>query len=264
PEGPGMPLINPWVKDAWHASMHSILMGNSRYVREAVLASARGEYTAAVSERGADFSAGAGAGAAQGRGTRAADTWAYAFGATGKRGPTADVAGDRHDTRGIVLGLNAPVARNWKLGGVLAAQHAKLQREGSRASAKVDSLHVGLTAQGRTPAWRITTGLLRAWHRIESRRRAQGGPLQSLLGATYTGKSLQAFMEVAPRLRQFTDWAKRFNEESGPYLRHTWMHLKTPGFAERGSAEALSVRPNSAHMHTSTLGWRMRHAGEWR
>ncbi len=267
PERPRIPVINPWVKDAWHASMHSFLMGNSRYVREAVLASARGDHTAAVSERGGDLSAGADPGADQGagasRGTGVADTWAYAFGATGKRGPAADVAGDRHDTRGIVLGLNAPLAPNWKLGGVLAAQHAKLERDGSRASANVDSLHVGLTARGRTPAWRITTGLLRAWHRIESRRRAQGGPLQSLLGATYTGKSWQAFMEVAPRLRQFTDWAKRFNEESGPYLRHTWMHLKTPDFAERGGADALSVRASSAHMHTSTLGWRMRHEGKW-
>lgn len=268
PERPGIPVINPWIEDAWHASIQSFLMGNSRYVREAVLTNARGEHTAAASALVEGLSAGAGAGAGadadEGRGTRAADTWAYAFGATGKRSSTGDVAGDRHDTRGIVMGLNVPVVSNWKLGGVLAVQHARVERDGGPASAKVESLHVGLTAQGRTPAWRITTGLLRAWHRVESRRRAQGGPVQSLLGATYTGKSWQAFMEVAPRLRQLTDWAKRFNEESGPYLRHTWMHLKTPGFAERGGAEALSVWASSAHMHTSTVGWRMRHEAEWR
>src|SRR5690606_41590211 len=98
-------------------------------------------------------------------------SWAQGYAATGKRGAKGGVSGDRHDSHGIVMGLDAPVGHHWRLGGVFAAQHARLERHGYPASAHVQTIHTGLVAHGRWDSMRLTAGLLHAWHRVKSQRR---------------------------------------------------------------------------------------------
>ena len=228
---------------SWHASLRSFLMEDGRYVREAVLNNAHG---------------------IQEPGRTGARSWAQVYGANGRRGSRLGVAGDRHDTQGVVFGLNAPVIRVWRLGGVLAGQQSRLRRDGRQASASVQSVYAGLTAQGDWDGMRVVTGLLHAWHRIESRRRLSAGQLQNTLSSTYAGRGLQVFTEILPQLRSLRDWQRSLRgATTGPYLRYTWAMLKTPSFEEEGGLGAHDVQSARHSMHATTLGWRHSHEGSW-
>src|SRR5690606_19711479 len=260
-------------------SVRSFLFEDSRHVRDAVLASGWALERGDAWEQASAFRGGLGAvGAAGGAGpggnvSGAGDdavvhgvgfagstkfgalrNWSHAYVAGGERATGSGVAGDTHTARGLILGLDAPVGGSWRLGSLLAAQHARLERTGEMASASVDSRHVGLTASGRWNGMRVTVGLLRAWHRVESRRQASAGPLRNLLSATYSGRSWQSVLELAPPLRRF----KRI--EAGPFLRHAWMRLRVSGFQESGGPAAHEVFASNAGMHAVTLGGRLHYA----
>src|SRR5690606_37507206 len=148
----------------------------------------------------------------------------------------------------LVLRLAAPFGRDWRLGGVLAAQRATLRRDEGQARAGIDTLYAGLTAHGRWKGVKLTAALLSAWHRIDSRRHVTAGPLLNGLDARYRGGSLRAMLEIAPALRA-----------AGPFLRHAWVRLQAPAFQESGGPAAHGVEAASSTMNATTLGWRWRH-----
>lgn len=249
---------------SWHASLRSFMLNDTRYVRDAVLASAPGQML--WSAYGVHTGNEAGLRHSGVRG------WGQVYTAAGRRAAASGVFGDDHSSKGLVLGLDAPVASNWRLGGVLAVQHARLSREGLSARASVESNYAGLSAYGDWNGWRVTMGLLHAWHRFDSRREARAGALRNVLSATYTGRSWQAVMELAPQLRKLRDWSGRLQwagaaaslAGSGPYLRHAWMRLQLPAYTESGGAAAHNVAASTTSMHATTLGWRYRHGFQWR
>lgn len=224
---------------SWHASVRSFLFEDSRHVREAIFASGAPPVQTVMHDKQqgvASFS------------NSSVRTWAHTFAATGRRAGSNGIPGDRHDTQGLVLGLDAPFGRDWRLGGVLAAQRAMLRRDEGQARAGIDTLYAGLTAHGRWKGVKLTAALLNAWHRIDSRRHVTAGPLHNVLNATYTGRSLQAMLEIAPALRA-----------AGPFLRHAWVRLQAPAFQESGGPAAHGVEAASSTMNATTLGWRWRH-----
>lgn len=212
---------------SWHASVRSFLMEDSRYVRQAILAStaavngasasidpfAPASTNAVASPHGVASShaiASTHAVASNGMAAGGVRGWAQPFAATGRRAAFDGIDGDRHDTHGLVLGMDAPVAPHWRVGGVVAAREARLRRgnlgEPASASASIGSLDAGVVLHGTRPGLRVTLGLLHAWHRITSRRQVSAGPLQNLLGATVHGRSWQWFMEISPQLRPWAEW----------------------------------------------------------
>lgn len=234
---------------SWHASVRSFLADEGRYVRQAVLASAADAWGAA------DDPSGRVSHPAANEGVR---TWAQTYAAAGRRHALNGVEGDRHDRRGVVLGLDAPFGAYWRPGVVLAAQHAKLARPHGQASASMESLHAGVSAHGRWNGMRMTVALLRAWHRVDSRRSVSAGRLQEALGVSYVGRSWHAVVELAPHLRPLAR-----NSSLAPYLRHEWVGLKLPSFTESGGLSAHGVDASHTGMHATTLGWRARADGQW-
>lgn len=227
---------------SWHASVRSMLLEDGRHVRHAVLAAGRdawGEH-AAGDQR----------------------LWSQAYAATGRRQSVGEVEGDQYRSRGVVLGLDAPAGVHWRPGLVLAAQHMGLDRTGGGASAKADTLHAGISAQGHWSGMRLTTALLRAWHRIDSRRQVSAGALHEWQRSSYVGRSWQAVLELAPQLRSLQAWGKRLRHGTlslEPYLRHEWAHLNLPAQGETGGLMAHGVEASSSTLNATTLGWRMRY-----
>ncbi|NLC36520.1 MAG: autotransporter domain-containing protein [Alcaligenaceae bacterium] len=245
----------------WHASVRSFLMEEGRYLRQAVLASGRAA-SGALAQRH------------DGAGVRA---WAQTYSAFGRRQAHHNAKADRYGSHGLILGLDAPAARQWRLGLTLAGQRSDLAQSGRRASAQVDSLSTGLTAYGDWGGMRLTAALLRTWHRIDSRRRVAAGPVQEVLRSAYPGRSWQAVMELAPHLRSMKEWRKWLRNRlahanqgglrnaqpagdwrTGPYLRHEWVRLDVPGHVESGGLAAHAVAASTTSMHATTLGVRLR------
>jgi len=268
----------------WHASVRSFLLEDSRHVRQALLASGREPWrspgaTHPWSKQGME---GLHDSAPQ-LGTMGDwRSWAQVYSANGRRRAIGAVVSDSHDSHGIVLGLDAPAAHHWRWGLAMAAQQAKLRQAGGQAQAKMDSLHAGLSAHADWNGLRVTTALLRSWHRIDSRRRVSAGPLQELQRAAYAGRSWQAVLELAPHLRSLQQWGEWLRSglkhaaaqatehvgpsqreqrywRMGPYLRYEWQRLSLPGYQETGGLTAHDVAASSSALHATTLGWRVRH-----
>lgn len=269
---------------SWHASVRSQLLEDGRHVRQAVL------------EAGRTGRCGQAAGGLQGQQKAASAfvsggefcAWGQVYSANGRREAVDEVAGDRYRSRGLILGLDASWAgSHWRPGAVLAAQQMQQNRAQGTASAQVDSRHVGVTLKGELDGLRLTTALLRSWHRIDSRRRVAAGPLQALQRSSYAGRSWQAVFEIAPHLRTLQQWGGwlrrglssagseavppvasaapwRYGVENGrldmgPYLRHEWARLRLPAHTETGGLAVHGVDASSSTLNTTTLGWRLRY-----
>ena len=269
---------------SWHASVRSQLLEDGRHVRQAVLEAGRiarcrdavgglkwQQETASMFASGGDLCA-----------------WGQLYSANGHRDAADEVAGDGYRSRGLILGLDTAWAgSHWRPGVVLAAQQMQQDREQGTASAQADSRHAGLTLNGELDGLRLTTALLRSWHRIDSRRRVAAGPLQALQRSSYAGRSWQAVFEIAPHLRTLQQWGGWLRRglsaagsaseshaasaapllygvengrlEVGPYLRHEWARLRLPSHTETGGMAAHGVDASSSILNTTTLGWRMRY-----
>lgn len=254
---------------SWHASVKSFLLDDGRLVRQAVLDYGREtdwhEDSAWGSDLGRRDSAKQSENANSHTGAR---SWARTWGSRGKRGSHGSVDPDRYSRHGLAFGLDAAASPQWRVGPVLSAQWSELKREGGQAKAKVRSLYAGAAAYGDWNGMRVTAALLRAWHRLESRRRVAVGPFKELQRASYLGRSWQAVLELTPHLRSLAQWraglqgAAEAGWKMGPYLRHEWSHLRMPGFQESGGVASHAVQPSRTNLHATTLGWRLRH--DWR
>lgn len=252
-QGMSVPEVRALLRQStghWHATLKHFLLDDGRHVRQAVLHGGR---------RQPDAPAAAG---------NAPRSWGQVWHSAGRFAPQGKGDADRYRRQGLALGLHHEVSPGWRVGPVLSAQWSELKRAGHQADASVRSLYGGVSADGDWNGMRVTAALLRAWHRVESRRRVEAGPLLSgLQRAGYLARSWQVALEVAPHLRSLAQWGVRLRETRaspwtmGPYARHEWTRLDVPGHVESGGPAAQGVFPSRTDLHVSTLGWRLRR--EW-
>ena len=211
----------------WHASIRSFMLEDGRHVRQAVLNNGRDGFAQQAHSSGSWRS------------------WGQAYASTGSRSAASGVQADRHNSRGLVLGLES--TQGWQPGLVLATQSAHLKRQHGQASARTRNWHVGLTARKELDAMQITAAVLRTWHRIDSQRRVSAGPLRENHRASLSGHSWQMMFEIVPALHSLFR----------PYLRHEWMRMKLPAYQESGGLSAHGILPSRSAMHASTSGLRL-------
>jgi len=285
-------LDRPAARDAlrqlsgsWSASVLSGLMDDSRFVREAALGNA---YETGL--------------------------WSRGFYSSATRDGVEGVPGDSRSLHGVVLGGNRDMGSGWRLGGYLGVQHARLDRAGSggvergaaffgdmpldggRASATVQSTHLGFAASGGWKPLRLAVGVAHTWHAVKSRRQVAFGNFSDSLSSRYRAGSVQVFAEAGwPMWLSKVQHPPSAREEnmaildrgdlggrpdslvpeprvsaaaSGPrdhpdplilepFVRLAYLRTRAQGFDESGGAAALSVSPARHSVLFSTLGLRL-------
>ncbi|EMO0474913.1 autotransporter outer membrane beta-barrel domain-containing protein [Pluralibacter gergoviae] len=216
-----------------HADIASALVNDSRYLRETLNGRLRqSEGLAGPSEIKADESG----------------AWAQLLGAWDHASGTGNATGYQANTYGVLLGLDAEVANDWRLG--VATGYTRTSLDGGHG-AKGDSDNYHLAAYGGREFGNLAlrTGAGYTWHRIGTSRDIAYGAQRDRASASYSARTAQLFAETGYGVE--TGWV---NLE--PFANLAYVNFENNRIGEHGGAAALGGGKQHTDATLSTLGLR--------
>ncbi|HET7837659.1 MAG TPA: autotransporter domain-containing protein, partial [Variovorax sp.] len=217
-----------------HASLKSMAIEDSRYVRDAGLDHARRSL----------------GGVATGTDTASKDgVWAYAFGARG------DIRGDGNaskidgSTSGLLIGGDTKVGDDWRVGLMAGYSSGSADLDARASSASSDSWHLGVYGGRQWGALGLRLGASYSDSSIDTRRAVVFGNFADLPTASYKAQTAQLFGELGWRIDAGAVAVE-------PFAGLAYVNLHTDDFSERGGFAALHGAGDSTDIGYSTLGVR--------
>ncbi|WP_242702651.1 MULTISPECIES: autotransporter domain-containing protein [Achromobacter] len=233
-----------------HASAKTVLLEDSRYVRDAAnerLRSAAG----AVGASAAPVLASAGGGARLAPATATGPaSWIQGLGSWRQTDGDGNAAQVKSSTGGFLLGVDAPVSDAWRLGLMAGYTRTDLDVRDRASSGDSDNYHLGAYGGGQWGALGLRGGLAYSWHDIATRRSVSMPGYSDRLKANYDGRTVQAFADLSYRI----DTRIAALE---PFANLAYVNLKTDGYSESGGAAALRASSQTTETTYTTLGSRV-------
>lgn len=247
-----LPALPKGLPSGWAASVHNMLIDDSRFIRDAAYASAGAQ----VKRRG----------------------WTHAFHSSGQYGDSTASGPLHRHISGLLLGANMEVSPAWRLGVYGGASTTRARAAGpshgapyagsytsqdafdaatkdgntlNRPSATVDSLHLGLYGHhDMARGSQVTAGIAHSWHQVDSRRTAMSPVLYNSLSSRYRASTTQAFAQLQHPIQTAPDPQTLIT----PFVRLAWVHTHQDAHRERGGPLALGLASRNTDVLFSTLG----------
>lgn len=232
-----------------HASATSVLIEDSRFVREAMDDRLRAAFAGVAASATPVLSYAEGgpvAAPAHGLGPAA---WGHVFGAWSEWDSDGNAAALNRDAGGFFLGGDMVVGENWRLGLLAGYGHSGFAIDDRASSGSADSYHLGVYAGTEIDQWGLRLGGAYSWHDIETDRTATMPGFSDALSARYGAATAQFFGEAGYRID--TDTAS-----FEPFANLAYVNVSTDGFTESGGAAALTGSSSTENMAFTTLGLR--------
>ncbi|MGC1269116.1 MAG: autotransporter domain-containing protein, partial [Croceibacterium sp.] len=207
-----------------HASARTMLLEDSRFPREAVLARLG--------------SADSGAGA-----------WGHAFGSRGHWDSDGNAGRADRDIDGFFTGIDAPLGQNARAGLMGGYTHTKVEIGSRGSTGSVDSWHLGAYGGGQWGGLGVRLGGAVAWHNLATTRAIAFRGFTDAATDSYDARTGQLFAEAAYRVE-----VRDLTLE--PFAQVAWVNLTSSDYAEQGGAAALSGGNDSLDASFSTIGLR--------
>ena len=240
-----LPLTEQGARDAFdqlsgevYASTQSMLLDDSRFVREAVLSHLHVVPTIKTSNQDA----------AAGQNGKFA-VWGAPFGAWGDWDGDGNAASLDRSIGGVVAGCDVMLGSSWTTGFAFGYSKTDFDVDSRQSSGSADSYHLGAYALKQLGGLDLTAGGAYSRHQIEADRTVRFGSFHDELNADYDADASQVFGEAS---YNFTSQTGRIS----PFLNLAYVHLSTDSFTEQGGEAALQVDSSSQDMVYSTLGLR--------
>ncbi|MGH8080586.1 MAG: S8 family serine peptidase, partial [Lysobacter sp.] len=201
-----------------HASLRSIMVDDSRHIRDAALVrarSGRGEFAA----DGDDASQGA---------------WIEVLKSGGTLDGDGNAARNEYNGSATLLGYDYRFANGWRIG-VLGGNGRTDANNDRLDKGRIKSTHLGVYGGQNWGAFNLSDGLSFARQDVNLERRIGFNGFADRTRASYDADSKQGFVEGGYR---FSAGAWQFE----PYAQFAQVRVKTDAFQESGSAAALSGR----------------------
>ena len=224
-----------------HASTKTVLVENSRLVRDAMAERLHDAQDDAPSRSGIQGLAGSAE-----RGL----VWAQALGAWGHNDGSHDASSLDSHSRGLLIGSDVPLASGWRVGGLVGFGHTDLDLRDASGSADSTDYHLGLYAGQQWDALSLKLGLAHGWHAVAARRDLTLLGTDQRLAPDYDASTTQAFGELAYRIEQ---GGLRLE----PFATLAQVHLQTEAFRERSGALELDNHRQDTDATFTTLGLRL-------
>ncbi|RZL42483.1 MAG: autotransporter domain-containing protein [Variovorax sp.] len=215
-----------------HASVRTVFLEDSRFVREATTRQVHAS------------------GDASGSGE---SVWAHAYGASGRYDGDGNAAGLQRDIGGMFVGTDAAVAGGTRLGVVGGYGHSRINLKEGRGSATVDTYSLGLYGGTQWDRTRLSFGANEAWHKLSTNRSVGMEGFADQLSGDYRARTTQLYGDVGYRMGADLDLAPAALE---PFASLAWVDLRTSSMQEKGGAAALGVASGSTRVGFATLGLR--------
>ncbi|PCE32533.1 autotransporter domain-containing protein [Burkholderia ubonensis] len=255
----------------FYASAKSMLMTDSRYVRDAVsdrvrqgLAAGSGPL-AALSSGGSALCDDTGAAAARGNalpperrlGSHAGCVsnvpyrpvvWGQGFGGRSRLAGDGNASTINRSMTGFIAGADMALNDRTRVGLAGSVTHSSLDND-QASSASLNSYSVVLYGGAQFDALGVRGGAAYTWHRINADRHPSYAGFSDSNSASYDANTAQVFGEVGYALP-----VGRFALE--PFAGLAYVRLHTNAYTESGGAAALSTGSDTSHVGFSTLGVR--------
>lgn len=243
-----------------HASVQSAMLESSRFTRDAVTDRLTGTFTCPAGAAGKSAEAGAGGTApgtagpgsatACGAAPRRPAGWARFYGNWGHTDGDGNASRLGTSLGGFFIGVDMPVAGDWRAGVLAGYSHGSYRVSGGNASAESDDYHMGVYGGAQWGALGFRSGATYTWHDIDADRSLAVPGFSDRLSSNYNAGTAQAFGELGYKL----GLGERASVE--PFLNLAYVNQHAQGFTERGGADALHVRSQDMDTGFSTLGLR--------
>ncbi|TPM26815.1 autotransporter outer membrane beta-barrel domain-containing protein, partial [Mesorhizobium sp. B2-2-2] len=232
-----------------HASVKSVLIDDSHFVRDAATDRIRSAFAAVGSEITPVLAYGE-----DGNRLAAADTpgtaaWGRAFGAWTDLDGDGNAAALSASTGGFLTGIDAGLGDNWRAGVMGGYSHTSFDVGGRASSGDSTNWHLGLYGGGQWGALGVRAGAAYTWHDIETARSVAFPGFADSLSGDYSAGTAQVFGEVAYDIK-----AGAIGLE--PFANLAYVNLHTDGFTEKGGAAALTSASSDTDVTFTTLGLR--------
>ncbi|MBB3967019.1 autotransporter domain-containing protein [Rhizobium metallidurans] len=205
-----------------HASLKSTLLWESRFPRDAIL----DEIAAGLDKR-----------------DDAVRFWTSGYLSSSTWSGDGDAAGIDVTTNGVVFGADAPIAKQWRIGGIVG------YGQDSFSQANTDSYHAGLYAIGEIGQVTLAGGAIYSRNEASTRRDISFGTFSDRLTADYASATSQVFADVS--------WTHEVNGiKLQPFANLAYVSLDSDGFRENGGDAALSASSDNDAITATTLGLR--------
>jgi outer membrane autotransporter protein len=223
-----------------HASARTALIEDSRFPREAAIDRLRNAFEAA----GAN-----GAGMAERRVSDTAAFWGRGIGSWGHWDSDGNAARMDRSIGGIILGGDALVSDNARLGLMGGYSRSRLDVDDRASSGTVDTYTLGAYAGGEWGDVSLRGGASHSWHSLATGRAVAFTGFSDSLSASYNARTFQGFGEAA------------YGIDAGsarlePFASLAHVNLSTDGFTESGGAAALTASGDVVSATFATLGLR--------
>ena len=204
-----------------HASTQSVLIENSRSIRNAALGRARSEHQA---------------------------VWVQALHQNGRLGGDGNAASVSHSNSGVLIGADHDFKQGPRVGVLLANSRGHVNT-GATGKASFDSLQFGLHVGHQWNAFGLYGGFAQGRNETQSKRRVRFSGLDEGLSADYLSHTRQWFIEGNYRLSLGAwDWQ--------PYVQQAHIRTRSDAFSERGGYSALHAKSTTQTVNLTTGGAR--------
>jgi subtilase-type serine protease len=232
-----------------HASVHSALIQNSHFVRDAANDRIRAAFEGIGASPVPVMSYGLGGAESAPATTDKYAVWGQGFGAWGHFDGDGNAAHLDRSTGGFIAGADALVGEQWRIGLLAGYSHSSFDVDDRASSGSSNNYHLGLYAGTQRGPLGLRSGLAYTWHRVETDRLVAFPGFSDGLSADYDAGTFQAFGELGYRI----DTASASFE---PFANLAYVKFDADGFAEEGGAAALSSGDQSSDTTFTTLGLR--------
>ena len=233
-----------------HASAKTVLLEDSRYVRDAASERLRSA-VGAVGASSAPVLASAGDGAKLAAATAMGPaSWIQGLGSWRQTDGDGNAAQVKSSTGGFLLGVDAPVSDVWRLGLMAGYSRTDFDVRDRSSSGDSDNYHLGAYGGGQWGALGLRGGLSYSWHDIATRRSVSMPGYSDRLKASYDGRTAQVFADLSYRI----DTGVAAFE---PFANVAYVNLKTDSYTESGGAAALRANSQTTETTYTTLGSRI-------
>lgn len=215
-----------------HASLRSIMVDDSRHIRDAALVRAR----AGRGEFATD-----GEGASQG-------AWVEVLKSGGTLDGDGNAARNEYNGSATLLGYDYRFDNGWRIG-VLGGNGRTDSNNDRLDKGRIKSTHLGVYGGQNWGKFSLSAGYTFARQDVDLERRLGFNGFVDRTRASYDADSRQGFVEGGYR---FNAGAWEFE----PYAQFAQVRVKTDAFQESGGAAALSGGSADSRVNLSTLGLR--------
>ncbi|MDF2116369.1 autotransporter domain-containing protein, partial [Roseiarcaceae bacterium H3SJ34-1] len=232
-----------------HASMSSVLVDDSRFVRSAAIDRLRSSFGSVGATPMPVMSYAAGGPARVPVSTERFVLWGQAFGSWGQLNGDGNAASVRRSTGGFTIGGDTLIFDSWRVGLLGGYSNTSFSISGRSSSGSSDNYHVSIYGGRQFGNLSLRTGAAYTWHDIKTNRSVAFPGFNDALSASYGARTAQVFGDLGYRIDM--------NSVSlEPFGSLAYVNLRTEGFRETGGPAALTSKGTTTGVTFTTLGLR--------